>query len=278
VRIGRVLEPKQPRNLKLTLGVSAVLVATWGIGSALWPWSPTRGLGLAMGVLAALLFVFEMLYAGRRVAAHARVPWRPGWRAQSWAQAHVYLGVVALAAVLAHTGFGLPSGPMGWALLLLSLWTTVTGLVGVLLQKWIPAVLAEGLRVEALYERIPELVQKQLTEADALMVDSSDVLDRFYRNEVRPRLEREQASWAFLLDVQGGRERSLEPLRRIATFVDAEEKSRVEDLMSIYVEKLELDAHHSLQGLLRRWLVLHVPPAGLLMGLLAIHVLAWAHY
>jgi len=48
---------------------------------------------------------------------------------------------------------------LGWLLLLLSLWTTASGLFGVWLQKWIPAAMAGGLQVEALYERIPELVE-----------------------------------------------------------------------------------------------------------------------
>ncbi len=54
---------------------------------ACWPWSPKRGLGLGFGFLAALLFVFEMLYPARRPRA------RPFGTAQAWMQAHVYLGV-----------------------------------------------------------------------------------------------------------------------------------------------------------------------------------------
>ena len=56
------------------------------------------------------------------------------------------------------------------------------------LQKWMPAALAEGLRVEALYERIPDLVEQLVAEADALVADASDVLERFYQQEVRPSL------------------------------------------------------------------------------------------
>jgi len=167
---------------------------------------------------------------------------------------------------------------MGWWLLLLSVWTTATGLMGVWLQKWIPASLAEGLRVEALYERIPELVEQLSREADSIMGDASDVLERFYRTEVRERLGKVSPSWSFLLDVRGGRDRALEPFRRMARYVDAAEKEKIDDLMEIYTEKLELDAQYSLQGVLRRWLVLHVPGAGLLMGLLAVHIFTWAWY
>jgi len=64
----------------------------------------------------------------------------------------------------------------------------------------------------------------------------------------------------------------------VAQFVEENEKEKVDDLISLYTEKLELDAHYSLQGLLRRWLVLHVPAAGALMGLLAVHVFGWVFY
>ena len=267
-----ILRPKSPRNLTLTLSASAGLVLVYLLGGWLWPWSPKRGLGLVFGILAALLFVFEMAYPARRPRA------APLGRAKAWLQAHVYLGAVAFLGVLIHSDFALPRGLMGWALLLLSAWVTLTGVLGVLLQKWIPAALADGLRVEALYERIPGLIEGLTAEADALVDEASDTLERFYRNEVRDRLGRLAPSWSYLLNVRSGRERALEPFHRVSQFVDAEEKQKVNDLIQIYTEKLELDAHHSLQGILRRWLVLHVPPAGLLMGLLAVHVLTWILY
>jgi hypothetical protein len=272
LRVAQVLRPKQPRNFHVTVAVSAALLLVYAVARYLVPWSPKRGVGLGFGILAALAFVFEMSYPARRPAA------RPLFTARNWIQAHVYLGVVAMLAVVIHAGFAWPKGAFGWWLFLLSVWTTLTGLLGVWLQKWIPSALAEGLQVEALYERIPALVEQLVAEADALMGETSDVLDRFYRTEVRDRLARLAPSWGFLLDVRGGRERALEPFRRMVGFADAEEKAKVEDLMSIYTEKAELDAQYSLQRILRQWLWLHVPAAGLLMGLLVIHVLTWFWY
>ena len=272
MKLAQVLRPKQPRNFKGTAAIGAALLLVYLVGSRFWPWSPKRGLGLAFGFLAASVFVFEMLYPSRRPKA------RPLGTARGWLQAHVYLGAVALLAVLIHGGFAWPNGGMGWWLLLLSAWTTLSGLAGVWLQKWIPVTLAEGLRVEALYERIPSLIEQLTAEADALMADAGDVLERFYRTEVQPQLSKLDPSWSFLLDVRSGRERAQEPFRRIGQFVDPAEKEKVDDLMNIFTEKVELDAHYTLQGVLRRWLVLHVPAAGLLMGLLMLHVFTWLWY
>jgi hypothetical protein len=270
--LGRALRPKEPRNLKLTALLSVLMLLAYLVASYLRPWSPKRGMGLVFGIVATVFFLFEMAYPWRRPKA-----WVLG-TAKRWLQAHVYLGFLALLAVLLHGGLAIPKGTQGVWLLALTVWTTATGLLGVLLQKWIPVALSENLRVEALYDRIPALVAGLVEEADALMKGTSDVLDRFYRTEARPLLARLRPSAAFFLDVRGGRDRALEPFRRISQFVDAAEKDKINDLMAIYVEKVELDAHYSLQGVLRRWLVLHVPPAAALMALMVVHIVGWLVY
>jgi len=255
------------------VGAGLVVVYSVAAGTG-WPWNPKRGLGLVFGILAAALFVFEMAYPLRRPRA------RPFGKAILWLQAHLYLGALALLAVLIHMGFGLPHGLLGWGLLLLSLWTVGSGLVGVLLQKWIPSALAEGLSVTALFERIPELLEALVREGDTLVEGTSDRLDNFYQTQVRELLAKPRFSLGYLLNVRAGREEALQPLRRMATVVEEQERSKVEDLITLVTEKLELDAQYSLQRVLRSWLevTLHVPAAGLLIGLLAVHVLTWVLY
>lgn len=271
MRTTAALRPKEPRNLSLTLGLSALFLALWAGGSFFWPLSPKRGLGLAFGIFAALAYVLEMLYPARRPRA------RPFGTAKGWLQVHVYLGALALLAVVIHAG-GLPTGRFGWWLFVLSLWTTLSGLLGVWLQKTLPVALAEGLRVEALFERIPDLVEQLVAEADALVAEASDVLDRFYQQDLRPNLAALRPSWSYVFDVRAGRERALDSFRQIGAYVGPEEKGKVEDLMSLYTEKIELDAQWSVQRVLRLWLWLHVPPAALLMGLLVVHVFTWLWY
>lgn len=270
--LAQVLRPKVPRNLQATLAASGAALALFLLVSWRWTWSPKRGLGLAFGLAAALVYVFEMLYPARRSRA------RPLGTALRYLQAHVYLGAFAFVCVVTHMGLRFPEGTLGWLLLLLSFWTTASGLFGVWLQKWIPAAMAGGLQVEALYERIPELVDGLVAEADGLAAEASDALDRFYRQEVRDRLAVLAPSWGYLFDVRAGREAALEPFRRMRAYVPQEDKERLEDLASLYTDKLELDAQLRLQGVLRRWLWIHVPPAGLLMGLVVVHVFAWVWY
>jgi hypothetical protein len=138
--------------------------------------------------------------------------------------------------------------------------------------------MAQGLKVEALYERIPRLVVELRGEADKLVAGTSETLDSFYRRDVRPLLARITPAWSYLLDVRAGRDQALSPFGRIKQFLAEEEREILDDLVSIVIEKMELDAQYRLQGVLRGWLLLHVPPAGLLMGLLVVHIYTWLRY
>ena len=258
--------PKQPQWLVVTAVLSVLSIGAY-VASTWWaPWRPGRMAGLIFGWLAVALFVNAALYPARKPAAW---PWGT---AQRWLQLHIYGSTLASLFVLIHAGWQLPSGLMGWSLLLLSLWTTASGLVGVALQKWVPAALADNLGPDVLAPRIPELTKALLDEADAVAARSSSAIIGRYRAAVRPALEQPRSSWRI-----GGHGAAAIPLRAIremqgvATSTDAESIIALETIVQ---DKLALDTHRGLQQLLRVWLVFHVPPAIALLGLVTVHVLA----
>ena len=263
------LAPKRPewfRRWGITTGVSLALflIAVW------WsPWSPGRLGGLLAGTIATGIFIVDAMYPLRR-----RLLGWPFGTAQAWLQFHLYGGVLACVLVWIHIGFRWPGGLFGWMLLLLTMWTTLSGLLGVWLQKWIPTLIVNKLRVEVLYERIPDLVTRLQAQADLVVANASDMLERAYLTEIRPMLAEASPSWSYLFDIGGSRERRLGPLRHLGQFLGDDERSRLDDLQAIFGEKTELDAHLSLQRALRWWLVLHVPPSMLLIGLMTVHIVA----
>jgi hypothetical protein len=271
VRIAAAVRPKQPRVFAMALAVTTGLVALHAAGLARGRFDPGRGLGLAFGILAAAGYLLAAAYPWRRRAARVA-------KARAFTQAHVYVGAVAFVAALLHSGLEWPRGPLGVALLLLSAWTALTGLLGVVLQKWIPSRLTEGLRVEVLLERIPELRARVVAAADLCTAGAGEVLARHYRQELRPRLAQPLPALAYLIEVRAGRDRAIEPLRRLAGFVPPADRIRIDDLTGLQIEKLELDAHLALQRMLRGWLVLHAPPAAGLLGLVAFHVFCGLWY
>lgn len=247
-------------------GIVALIV--FAVSNFFWTWQPGRIGGLVFGTLAALLFINAALYPWRR-----RWGTRPLGSAQRWLKLHVSGSALAFWFVLIHTGFRWPAGVIGWLLLGLSFWATATGLLGVWLQRSVPRIMARRLTVEAIYERIPELITALVTEADALMSGASDALARAYMREIRPALATAQPSLKWVTGTELAASR-LETLNKIRPFAAAPEKSRLDDLESIVQDKSDLDAQLSCQRLLRGWLVLHVPAAIMLIGLLAVHVFA----
>ncbi len=263
-----VLAPRSRQLLRSTLAVTALALALYATIAWRWPWQPGRFGGLLFGTVAALLFVNAGLY-----------PWRRRWRARPlgtarrWLELHVYGSALGLFCVLLHTGFRWPNGSMGWLLWLLAAWTTATGLLGLWLQRLIPKLLAR-LTVEAVYERIPELRQRLVVEADALMNDASDALALTYATHLRPSLVEPRVSLGWITGSTGDREQLLRPLVEVGAFLDEGERARVRDLESIVHDKVDLDAQLSLQRVLKGWLAAHVPTAVALLGLLFVHVVA----
>jgi hypothetical protein len=180
--------------------------------------------------------------------------------------------------VLIHMGFRWPAGTFGWWLFGLTLLTTLTGFVGVVLQKWIPVMIARNLKIEAIYERIPELVERLAAEATATMNGASDPLARTYDADIRPLVAMPAPRWSYVFDIRGSRVRTLEPLTRIEPFVSDQDQGRLRDLTTIVTEKLDLDVHLSLQRVLRLWLYTHVPAAMALLALVAVHIVAVVYF
>jgi len=261
------LAPKRPAWFWTTLaaiGVASLLFAVW---AQFAPWRPGRAGGLLFGTIAALLFFKDAVYPLRR-----QLMARPLGTAQRWLQLHIYGGVFGLVCVLIHVGFAWPRGAMGLGLLGLSMWTILTGLLGVLLQKWVPVVVRTYLQVEALASRIPELTARLAVEADHLMSGGSPALVSAYQAEIRPALQRPTPAWGYVFNAQAGRTRLVPALDTLER--GAADHERMRDLRAIVMQKAELDVHLSLQRALRAWLVLHVPPAIVLIGLLTVHIFA----
>jgi hypothetical protein len=267
------LTPKQPAWAISTTTAGVVILVVYVALAWSAPWKPGRLGGLVAGTAAAALFVNAALYPARR-----RLGAWPLGTARRWLQLHIYGSVLAVLLVLVHMGFEWPAGTFGWLLCGLTVWTVLTGAVGVYLQKSLPVALARNLKVEAIYERIPALVDQLVQEADAVMLGASDVMTRVYRTEIRPVIARPMPRWSYVMDMTAGRARQTELLSRIGRYLEGLERDRIVALDGIVNDKFDLDAHMSVQRALRTWLVTHVPPAMVLMGLLVVHVFAVLYF
>ncbi|NUO80011.1 hypothetical protein HUU05_08035 [candidate division KSB1 bacterium] len=266
--------PSALRRFALALALSVIAYTLNAFVSEIRPYNVW---GLTYGTLAALLMLGAAFLGIRRRLTKISLKHRLG-KAQSWLQFHLYGGALCLLLVFMHTGFRVPHGVLTWWLWLLSIWVTVSGIFGVFLQKWIPKLLASGLAMEVLYERIPELVVEIRERANALMQDATDTLQEFYRNHVAYAFATPQARLIYYVDITGGVQARLKRFEYVRGLLTSEEKDKLHQLEACYKAKLEIDAHYTLQRALRWWTLLHVPASLVLLALLGLHVFAVLYY
>lgn len=234
---------------------------------------PGSDWAIGFGVAALALLVVAAAYGLRRRAM--KVASRRGaGRSSSWLAVHVYGGGIFLLLVLMHSGFGLPSGWVTWWLWGLSWWVVLGGLGGLFLQRWIPRLLTSGLRVEAHYDRVPELVAGVRERAEALAAKCSPAVQELYLRVVEQELAAPRRRALYFLDVTGGVQARLREFDHLARFLPAEEREQLRDLERLLRTKLELDAHYTLQLPLRWWLYLHLPASLLLVLFVVLHLVA----
>ena len=252
----------------LLLCVVALIVNRWS-----GPLRPGTAWGWVYGALAATMLVGAAAYMARRRLVRSA----PG-SAQSWLQFHIYGGTLFVVLVLMHTGFRLPAGILGWSMWLLSIWLAVSGLLGMLLQRWIPALLASGLTTEVLYDRIPELVASIGEQATTLAATCDHAVRDFYERSLAASMAGPQPRLIYYLDITGGIQSRTRQFDHIRGFLAGSEVEKLNDLETLFRAKLEMDAHFTLQRTLRWWLYGHVPASVVLIALVAFHIFSILYY
>ena len=233
--------------------------------------------GMAYGAVATFLMIAVALFAGRRGFMRIATRLHLG-SARSWLAFHLYGGALFLLLVLMHSGFRIPSGAMNRWLLGLSLWTVLTGVLGLILQKWIPRVLSSGLSLEILQQRIPELVDDLRKRAEELIASGDPLIRNFYRENLAPAMAGPDRRLIFFIDITGGIQKRLSGFAYLRHFLGEEDIGRLNQLEQLFKTKLEVDAHYTLQRPLRWWLYAHVPTSILLIVLVAFHLFAVFYY
>jgi hypothetical protein len=238
---------------------------------------PSNIWGLTYGALAAILMVGTAMLGLRRRMTRFALKAGLG-NAQSWLQFHLYSGVLFLLLMFMHCGFRQPHGILTWWLWFLSIWVAASGLLGVVLQKWIPRLLTSGLAIEVVYERIPELINEISEKADDLLETCADPIKDFYQKHIAMALVTPRPRLIYCIDITGGIQSRLKQFDYLRGFLSSGEKEKLNELEAFYKTKLEIDAHYTLQRILRLWLYTHVPLSLALLILLGAHLFAVLYY
>jgi hypothetical protein len=243
------------------LSLAAVLFHRW-----LDQRTPGGGSG---GDLPGLLFGLAgfalMLYAAA-LSLLRRVPswWWIGAR-KTWLRGHVWLGSLSGVLILCHSGFRW-GGPFEQVLMILLFLTLGTGVLGLVLQQVVPALLTARVPCEAPYGQIPHLCAVMRREADVLVAAAltdktidravAECLRDFHQQEVRPFLAERYDRSAPLANAARA-EAMFARLRTLPGFGAAERQFA--RLQTCCEERRLLGEQTRLHRLLHGWQFLHVP-------------------
>ncbi len=120
--------------------------------------------GLACGIAAGMVIVFEMLLWPRKLLRRLRlIP------AKYWLAAHIWLGVASLPLAIAHSGFHF-GGWLPTTFMILFVLTIVSGLYGMAVQNVLPRWMLRNLPAETIYNQIDYVSQQTVEDARQLLV------------------------------------------------------------------------------------------------------------
>jgi hypothetical protein len=282
-----------------SLGAAIILYIPYAVWSANGP----RG-GSAIGLLYGVIGYALMLYAGLLGARKKKPVWRIG-RAQTWMRGHLWLGLLSLPLILFHAGFAW-RGPLTKLLMILFFIVVGSGILGAVLQHYVPHLILQRVPMETIYEQIPRVRPQLLSEADrivesvcgpldpaggaddqaaapeaatvAAVVDVDDeARQRFreaYLRTIRPFLENPAVAGAELGDDRQAGSVFQSYRRMLPTIVHP----RLEDLENICEEERQLNRQTRLYQWLHGWLLVHVPLSIVLLVLGAVHAVMALRY
>ncbi len=265
---------QSPPWLTSFLVLCVLAAAAFIVNMTMEPIHPASTWGFAYGIGALAAFGVVLLHSLRR----RTLRFRKLGRSWMYLQIHVYGGALFLLLVFMHSGFSIPTGVHTWWLWFLSIWVVGSGLLGIVIQKWIPTVLTSGLRVEVHYDRATELIEAIRQRCEKLIAKSDPRLKGFYTDHVAPSLAGRNPRLTYFFDITGGIHTRIKPFGHVRPHLSSTDKATLDAVQELFTSKLEIDAHCTLQRALRGWLVLHIPVSIVMTALLGFHLFSVMYY
>ncbi len=294
-----LIDSTHKKWILFTIVAGAAVIGLYVALDRLTPDGLTGGstVGLWYGVVGSALMIFAGLLAAHRKA--------PGWSwigaRKAWLKGHIWLGLLSGVLILCHSGFSW-GGPLTQALWIVLGLTLVTGVMGLVLQQFLPRLMTTRIPAEAPYEQIPHLCRVMRRKADALVeslagslqskaaagpaatatimgtiagLGAQNQLQEFYEMHVRPFLgEAPPRSSPLANPMQA--QALFAKLRTVPGLAGVEEQ--LQELAVLCDQRRQLAEQERLHRWLHGWLYVHVPMSVALLALGAAHVVMALYY
>jgi len=204
-----------------------------------------------------------------------KLPALPLGSSATWLQLHIYIGMGSAALLLLHTGGRWPDGWLEGTLAAAYWATFASGIGGIYLTRTIPRQLARTSE-EFVYERIPRLRSELLDKSRGAVLAAAGeggatTLAEFYTARLDPYFAEPRGVGYLLRPTSTVRKRMMRELTDLRRFLDEAEVAASEKLFALVRKKDDLDFHEARQGLLKRWLFVHIALTYLLLTAATLH-------
>jgi len=268
--------------------------------------------GTVVGLIYGSIGSAMMLFAGL-LGVRKKVPiWRVG-RAQTWMRGHLWLGFISFALILFHAGFHFGVGLTKILLWLFAL-VFASGIVGAVLQHFMPRLTTQRIPLETIYEQIGSVRAQLIAEARELVEEASSALaggasqatpqqraeaasagtmggltvasslqmdedarlklQEFFGHEILPYIAKGGSKGKALAD----RNQSQAMFQQLRLLLPPKLHPAVDDLENICEEKRELDLQTQYHRILHVWLLVHIPASYALLLLGTVHAVMALRY
>jgi hypothetical protein len=197
--------------------------------------------------------------------------------ARFWFSMHSMIGVLAVLLYFLHVDQWWPDSGYVQLLAALMIAVSLTGMLGYLLEKIYPARLTQ-IDSEILFEKIPEACFQIREEVKKLLFEEvkntgSGTLSRHYMESINWYFQRPRFIWSHIAGDNKADFWLKQQFHIVNRYLNDDEKEYSQRLEKLAFRKLHLDYQYAVQGLLKLWLLLHVPLSIMLLMMSVWHLL-----
>jgi hypothetical protein len=257
--------------------------------------------GSAPGLIYGSVGFAMMIFAGLLGARKRVRTWRLG-RATWWMRGHLWIGFLSFPFILFHGGFQLGNGALTRVLMVLFVIVFVSGIIGAVLQHFMPRMITERIPMETIYDQIDRVIGQLVVEGAQLVSEIKAVVEQ----EIERQEEVEERGPAVAAGGKNPGAAAAQDERvsaKINSFFETQMKpyltsrryqkyslanpvqaaaaflwSKFDDLENICAEKRELERQRYMHKWLHGWLLFHVPVSYALILLGVVHAFVALRY
>ncbi len=201
----------------------------------------------------------------------------PLMRSAYWLAFHVVGGAAAVVLFFIHTGSVWPTGGYEQALALVFYLVSLSGVFGYAVQRIQPRRLVQT-GYEIIFARIPaelaEIREKAEAEIRACTEETgSDTLARHYMETLNWYFRRPRFFVNNALGGDAGQHWLRNQYRTVNRYLNDAERVYLDRINELAQMKAKIDVHYACQSIMKNWLLVHLPLAAALLGLMFWHII-----